>query len=219
MAGRPTHDAVRHHYDSLAPAYNRKAYQACERAYRKLVGRCLSVARNVLEIGAGSSGQLSALDAERKAACDLSLTMLRARSEPQTVAAIAADAHRFPFRDGSFDAVYSINVIEHVEDPRRVFQEVARILTPGGLCLAITPNGGLEIILNLLERLRLKLPEGPHRFLTFDGLEDIAGDGFDVLEHQCFLAFPAGPGRLVDAIDRLARGRGLFQYVLLRKRG
>jgi SAM-dependent methyltransferase len=41
-------------------------------------------------------------------------------------------AERLPFADGSFDLVVAISVLEHVEDPRQVFAEVARVLRPGG---------------------------------------------------------------------------------------
>ncbi|GJE58843.1 class I SAM-dependent methyltransferase [Methylobacterium trifolii] len=37
-----------------------------------------------------------------------------------------------PFRDGSFDAVLSIAVLEHVRDPFACAAEIARVLKPGG---------------------------------------------------------------------------------------
>jgi SAM-dependent methyltransferase len=42
------------------------------------------------------------------------------------------DGGRLPFDDGSFDAVYCKQVLEHVHDPRLVLAEVARVLAPGG---------------------------------------------------------------------------------------
>jgi SAM-dependent methyltransferase/uncharacterized protein YbaR (Trm112 family) len=43
-----------------------------------------------------------------------------------------ADLHRLPFRDGSFDKVVCSQVLEHVDDPIRVFGELARVVRPGG---------------------------------------------------------------------------------------
>jgi SAM-dependent methyltransferase len=40
----------------------------------------------------------------------------------------------------SFDVVISKDVLEHVDDPDTFFREVARVLKPGGLFLAKTPN-------------------------------------------------------------------------------
>lgn len=49
-------------------------------------------------------------------------------------------ADRLPFADESFDLVLSDNVLEHLEEPDRVFSEIARVLKPGGYFLAKTPN-------------------------------------------------------------------------------
>jgi SAM-dependent methyltransferase len=42
----------------------------------------------------------------------------------------------FPFPDGSFDAVFSTNVFEHVMDLDTVFKELFRVLRPGGVVLS-----------------------------------------------------------------------------------
>ena len=43
------------------------------------------------------------------------------------------DAHVLPFPDDSFDGVLSLAVLEHLRDPYRAVQEVARVLRPGGV--------------------------------------------------------------------------------------
>lgn len=45
-----------------------------------------------------------------------------------------------PHDGASFDIVFADNVMEHVSDPARVFGEIARVLKPGGVFLAKTPN-------------------------------------------------------------------------------
>ena len=45
-----------------------------------------------------------------------------------------------PYDDSTFDIVFSNNVMEHVQHPRIVFDEVRRVLKPGGLFLSKTPN-------------------------------------------------------------------------------
>lgn len=44
-----------------------------------------------------------------------------------------------PFRDGSFDGVLCLNVLEHVKDPFRVAREIARVLKPGGELYCVVP--------------------------------------------------------------------------------
>ena len=46
-----------------------------------------------------------------------------------------------PFPDASVDAVTSIHSLEHWHhSPRRLFQEIVRVLKPGGILVLITPN-------------------------------------------------------------------------------
>jgi ubiquinone/menaquinone biosynthesis C-methylase UbiE len=45
---------------------------------------------------------------------------------------IVADAHNLPFKDGAFDIVYSIAVLEHVKKPWLVANEIYRILRNNG---------------------------------------------------------------------------------------
>lgn len=54
--------------------------------------------------------------------------------------ATVADAMHLPFCDGSFNLVTANMVLEHLEDPDRVFAEVARVLAPGGHFVFVTPN-------------------------------------------------------------------------------
>ncbi len=44
-----------------------------------------------------------------------------------------------PFRDGVFDAVFSLNVLEHVKSPFQCATEIARVLKPGGTLYCVAP--------------------------------------------------------------------------------
>ena len=46
----------------------------------------------------------------------------------------------FPFKDGSFDVVLSMEGIEHFENQTGFVRECARVLRPGGLLILSTPN-------------------------------------------------------------------------------
>jgi SAM-dependent methyltransferase len=211
--------AVREHYAALAERYDDGANQACKRAYERLIPEALRGCRRVLEIGAGASPLLDAVGAEFSCGADLSRAMLSQRNAAAGASRVVADMQQAPFAPGSFDGVYSINVLEHAPDPAALLRESYRLLAPGGRCAAITPNGGITALLKTLERLRLKLPEGPHRFVDAAELRAAAeAAGFRVARLEPILAFPAGPEGLVRAMDRLAGGRfGMFLFAVLEK--
>ena len=51
-----------------------------------------------------------------------------------------AYGHEVPYPDQSFDLIFSDNVLEHLVEPEKVFEEISRLLRPGGIFLAKTPN-------------------------------------------------------------------------------
>lgn len=51
-----------------------------------------------------------------------------------------ADAFHLPFADGVFDAVYSIGLIEHFDDPNKILVEARRVLRPDGVAIWEVPN-------------------------------------------------------------------------------
>jgi SAM-dependent methyltransferase len=53
---------------------------------------------------------------------------------------VCADAASLPFRERQFDLVTANMVVEHLDDPRRQFEEIKRILKSGGRFVFHTPN-------------------------------------------------------------------------------
>ena len=54
---------------------------------------------------------------------------------------VHAAENAIPFADSAFDRIVVIDVHEHVDDPRIVNTELARILKPGAQMIITTPNG------------------------------------------------------------------------------
>jgi len=61
-------------------------------------------------------------------------------SHNQRVKFAAADACRLPFRDGVFDSIYSVAVLQHVSDLESAVAEMARVTAPRGRVLAVEPD-------------------------------------------------------------------------------
>jgi SAM-dependent methyltransferase len=54
--------------------------------------------------------------------------------------AAVGDVRELPFRDASFDAIYSMGTIEHFDETERAVAEIARVLAPGGRAIIGVPN-------------------------------------------------------------------------------
>ncbi|MCU1381580.1 MAG: hypothetical protein JWL71_277 [Acidobacteria bacterium] len=71
-------------------------------------------------------------------------TVVQARAafarSPQPLRAAAGDVRALPFRDASFDAIYSMGTIEHFDETEQAVREMARVLKPGGRAIIGVPN-------------------------------------------------------------------------------
>jgi SAM-dependent methyltransferase len=107
--------------------------------FHQLCARHLPRGGTLLEVGAGPSNNTS-----RFLATLGPLTGLDVSDEVSGNDALADsrtfDGRTFPFADQTFAGVVSNYVLEHVEDPSAHFQEIARVLRPGGAYVFRTPN-------------------------------------------------------------------------------
>jgi len=100
-----------------------------------LVSSLLPSAPRRLELGPGLHPHLPIAGTHF---IDLSEPAVRQLNARGGIAA-AGDVGALPFPDGAFDLVAGFDVIEHLEDDRRVFQEVSRVLSPGGTFIFSVP--------------------------------------------------------------------------------
>ncbi|MEZ5385668.1 MAG: class I SAM-dependent methyltransferase [Prosthecobacter sp.] len=107
-----------------------------------------------LDIGSGRGTLITRVKSKlnvEASACDYTDTLMQVPGQKVDIANLNHEP--LPYADATFDVVTATEVIEHLEDFRRVVREIHRVLKPGGVCILSTPN-----ILNLNSRLR---------FLTF----------------------------------------------------
>ena len=96
----------------------------------------------LLEIGCGSGSYLAIM---RMLGWDVRGLDVDPAAAEEARAAANCPVHvgtveEAPFREGSFDAIASSHVIEHVDDPKSFVAASARLLTKGGVMVVRTPN-------------------------------------------------------------------------------
>ena len=101
----------------------------------------------LLDLGAGMGGfaVAAALGGASVTACEYNpaycrIIELRAARHGLRLPVFNAAGEHLPFPSAAFDAVTAWDVLEHVQDPRRVLGELARVLRPGGHALITAIN-------------------------------------------------------------------------------
>jgi ubiquinone/menaquinone biosynthesis C-methylase UbiE len=101
----------------------------------------------LLDLGAGMGGfaVAAAREGAHVTACEYNpaycrIVELRAERHGLRLPVFNAAGESLPFPAGSFDAVTAWDVLEHVQDPRAVLREIARVLRPGGHALITAIN-------------------------------------------------------------------------------
>jgi len=97
----------------------------------------------ILEVGCGGGALLAFLAEKGHDAVGLDISEeavgLAARAAP-TCRVVQADAGVLPFEDACFDRLLSHHLVEHLEDLPVALADWHRVLAPGGIMAACTPN-------------------------------------------------------------------------------
>lgn len=123
-------------YQDMSPGYKPSGS-----IYEGLLKKHLFPETRVLDAGCGRGGVIE-LYAERVGEAVGLDTDLGSLQEHRCLKElVVGNLAAMPFPGGFFDVVLCSWVVEHLEEPNAVFQEMARVLNRGGHLLLLTPNG------------------------------------------------------------------------------
>lgn len=130
-----------------------------------LVPFCETRGRKVLEIGCGNGadGVLFALAGADYVGMDLTETAVHATRRHFKTTGLNGQFHlgnaeNLPFRDDSFDLVYSYGVLHHTHNPSRALDEVHRVLRTNGRAIIMLYNkASFNYYLRIMGYMRLRL--------------------------------------------------------------
>lgn len=115
--------------------------------YQKIVERFLRDTR-ILEIGGGTGYQAKRLTEDGYATDSIDIPNSNYAAQLE-FPVLPYNGRNIPFPDGSFDIVFSSNVLEHVLDLPYLQAEMKRVLKPGGYCVHLMPTGAWRFWTNV----------------------------------------------------------------------
>ena len=117
-------------------------YWWSNRFYAMLARRYGKRGARFLEVGSGMghlTGQLE--DTFETFGCDINHWAVKKSKEIVNKSQLqTASAQELPFRNDSFNVVIIKHIVEHLPDPKRAIEEIARVTEPGGTLILATPN-------------------------------------------------------------------------------
>jgi ubiquinone/menaquinone biosynthesis C-methylase UbiE len=119
------------------------SYSRLDKAVVKEVAKEFTKNHTVLDVGCGFGKSTKMIEDKGDYIIGIDVEIFFDKSKfSHKVNFVSADAFSLPFRDETFDAVISLDVIEHVPDDSSFLCEIKRVLKVGGIFLVGTPNKG-----------------------------------------------------------------------------
>jgi ubiquinone/menaquinone biosynthesis C-methylase UbiE len=146
---------------------------------------------SVLEIGCGTGDLLSNIKAGRKVGIDFSPKMIEiAKGKYHDIEFIVMEAEQLKFQE-KFDYVVLSNLIGYLEDIQQVFTELNKVCHPHSKVIVTYYNFLWEPVLNLVERLKLRMKQPLQNWLSKQDIKNLLYlSGFDVFKEGERLLLP-----------------------------
>ena len=181
------------HFDQVAKEYdywknkNWYYYQNLKALYKSFI----PIGKKVWEIGCGTGDILADLEPSFGFGTDISPEMIGlAQTKHPNLRFQSSDLDQITSTE-NFGYIIIPDVLEHVKDLNNFFAQLARLSKPETKIIISIVNPLWEPPLMLAEKLKMKMPEGPHWRLSISENEQIfKKNGFEIKEKGYRLLIP-----------------------------
>lgn len=202
---------IKEHFDNIADSYdfykqkNWYYYQSLKDLYKSLI----PPGKKVLEVGCGTGDILASLNPVYGLGTDISEKMIeiangKNKGNKNLQFLSGNDEDRISeLADKNFEYIFMADVIEHLENPEAKIKAVAKILNQKAKFIITMANPLWEPILLVLEKLKLKMPEGPHNRISVKKLRTILqNSNIKIIQETERLIFPAHIPFISDYLNK-----------------
>jgi 2-polyprenyl-3-methyl-5-hydroxy-6-metoxy-1,4-benzoquinol methylase len=130
-------------------------------------------AERVLDFGSGSGVFLYSLCKNFKEVYGLdvatkSMNYIKKKFKLNNLKIIKNRGEKLPFKDRFFDIVYAADVLEHMDNPQIIYQELNRIIKPGGCLIVSGPTENL--IYELAKKIIFRRKSASEHYYNIDNV-------------------------------------------------
>ncbi len=170
---------IRQHFNLLANNYDR--YKKNNNLYYLTLIKAVAIEidnphSSICDIGCGTGTILNYLNPKKGVGIDISSKMIKIAkkkyAECKNLSFYISNIEEQPIK-GKFDYLLFTDVIEHTVNKEKVIRNISLSMTNKSTLILSMANPFWEPILMLLEKLNLKMPEGPHYRISEKDLVDL----------------------------------------------
>lgn len=181
--------SVKKHFDNIAKDYDyyKKKNWFYYKNLKELLSDLIPSGEYVLEIGCGTGDLLAFLKPKSGLGMDISPNMIKLAKQKHPGLSFST---KIPL-DNDWNYIFMCDVIEHLENPKKTFKEIAKIMSLKTVFVCTMANPIWEPILMTAEELKLKMPEGKHyRHTSEEARLLLESAGLKVIKHDYKLLLP-----------------------------
>lgn len=192
-----TKTKVEKHFDKVAESYDfyKKKNSFYYDNLKKLLRSLIPPKSDVFEFGCGTGELLASLNPKNGYGFDISKEMIKLakfKHKPNKNLIFSTELpSTINHQSLVFDYIFMSDVIEHLENPAETFKEISKLMDKNTKYIITMANPIWEPFLMLAEKLRLKMPEGPHKRIKYRDLRsEIEKKGLRIIKHDYTLLIP-----------------------------
>jgi len=181
--------AVEKHFDKVAASYDlgKEKYSFYYSSLKRLLVSLIGKNKVVFEFGCGTGDLLTSLKPKTGYGMDISPRMIsiaKSKHNKKIVFSVMLPKRKF-------DYIFMSDVIEHLEDPTKTFEQIFSLMENKTKLIITMANPKWEPLLMVWEKLGLKMKEGPHKRISDDELLITIGKaGMKIVKHDYKLLIP-----------------------------
>lgn len=217
---------VKKHFDNIAEQYDffKKKNWYYYKNLKKLYGELIPKHSSILEIGCGTGDLIAGMDACYAVGIDISPNMIKIAEKKHSEINFQAITIENFKTNTKFDYIFLADVIEHLENIPSTVKYINRICHKDTKIILTYANPLWEPILMLLEKLSLKMPEGPHYRIPFYKLKKIlVKNNLITIQRGWRLILPANIPIISNFINKIfyqipiLKRLGMLEYIIIKK--